>query len=95
MSRCFLVEFTLLTGRTHQIRAHAHYAGFPLLGDRLYHSVSSMQVSERVGAAPHQHLHAQTLSFTHPRTGETMKVSSQPLIPVWFETAMKKIEAAK
>ncbi|MCS6289692.1 MAG: RluA family pseudouridine synthase [Nitrospira sp.] len=55
------------TGRTHQIRAHLHTIGHPILGDRAYGG-------ERVGAIagyeiPRVMLHARTLGFTHPVTG--------------------------
>lgn len=56
-----LVEFTLLTGRTHQIRVHSAYAGHPLVGDRLYNPDGR--------AAERLMLHCSELSFPHPRTG--------------------------
>jgi tRNA pseudouridine32 synthase/23S rRNA pseudouridine746 synthase len=67
------IEFRPVTGRTHQLRVHAaseHGLGFPILGDRLYGS----------GTAPGQlKLHASFLSFTHPRSGETLEFCSPPL----------------
>ena len=63
-----LVEFTPLTGRTHQLRVHAsHPQGLncPIVGDMLYDT-----------AATRLYLHAQSLSFVHPKTGETMHFSS-------------------
>ena len=66
------VEFTPITGRTHQLRIHAaskHGLGTPILGDRLYGS----------GTAPGQlKLHACFLRFTHPVTGKEMKFHSEP-----------------
>ncbi|MCU0857249.1 MAG: RluA family pseudouridine synthase [Pontiellaceae bacterium] len=66
------VEFTPVTGRTHQLRLHAaseHGLGIPILGDRLYGS----------GTAPGQlKLHAVRLSFIHPRTGERMEFFCEP-----------------
>ena len=59
-----LVECTLHTGRTHQIRVHLKHLGRPLLGDALY---------GRQGAYPRQMLHAWKLGFHHPRTGEWMQ----------------------
>lgn len=64
-----LVEFTPLTGRTHQLRVHAsHPQGLncPIVGDMLYGT-----------AASRLHLHAQTLSFTHPITGQNLTLISQ------------------
>ncbi|MEO6872735.1 MAG: RluA family pseudouridine synthase [Chthoniobacterales bacterium] len=58
-----LVECTLHSGRTHQIRVHLHHLGHPVLGDGLYGRNRQM-------AAPRQMLHSWKLGFTHPRTGE-------------------------
>ncbi|MEI7958098.1 MAG: RluA family pseudouridine synthase [Verrucomicrobiota bacterium] len=62
-----LVECTLHTGRTHQIRVHLKHLGHPLLGDELY--------GRRAGYA-RQMLHAWKLGFAHPRTGEWMEFQS-------------------
>jgi 23S rRNA pseudouridine1911/1915/1917 synthase len=64
-----LVECTIHTGRTHQIRVHLHHLGHPVLGDKLYGG-------KRAGASPRQMLHASKLSFRHPRTGETMSFTA-------------------
>lgn len=60
-----------VTGRTHQLRVHCAYMGFPILGDPQYGN----------GAAdyglPHQLLCAKRLEFIHPVTGETMILESQ------------------
>lgn len=58
-----LVECTLHSGRTHQIRVHLHHLGHPVLGDSLYGRNRQM-------AAPRQMLHSWKLGFTHPGTGE-------------------------
>lgn len=58
-----LVECTLHTGRTHQIRVHLKHLGHPLLGDEVY---------GKRGNFPRQMLHAWKLGFTHPRTGKRM-----------------------
>ena len=63
-----LVKFTPLTGRTHQLRVHAsHRQGLncPIVGDMLYGT-----------AATRLHLHAQSISFTHPVTGEKLTFTS-------------------
>ena len=76
-----LVELRLETGRTHQIRVHASDHGWPLIGDPVYGRVSS---DERVAAAAtalgRQALHAHTLAFDHPVTGEHLAFTS-PLPP--------------
>jgi 23S rRNA pseudouridine1911/1915/1917 synthase len=60
-----LVECTLHTGRTHQIRVHLKHLGHPVLGDALY-------APRQAGRYPRQMLHAWKLGFTHPRNGERM-----------------------
>ena len=59
-----LVEFLLETGRTHQIRVHCTYKGFPLVGDKLYGSGGSVRVN-----LSGQALHARKLTIEHPVTG--------------------------
>ena len=60
-----LVECQLETGRTHQIRVHFRYIEHPLAGDPKYGPKKTL-------AGEGQYLHAKTLAFTHPRTGEKM-----------------------
>ncbi|MFC0237687.1 RluA family pseudouridine synthase [Fictibacillus phosphorivorans] len=60
------VECQLETGRTHQIRVHMKYIGFPLAGDPKYGPSKTLQIEG-------QALHAQTLGFDHPTTGEYME----------------------
>ncbi|WP_309890787.1 RluA family pseudouridine synthase [Archangium sp.] len=85
-----LVEVDLLTGRTHQIRAHLCEAGHPLLGDALYGAGRKAkgkvaeQAQEVVGR---QALHAWKLSFPHPRTGKTLHVEAP--VPKDFTAALK------
>ena len=66
-----LVECQLETGRTHQIRVHMAYIGHPLAGDPLY--------GPRKTLPGHgQFLHAKTLGFEQPSTGEWLEFSVQP-----------------
>jgi tRNA pseudouridine32 synthase/23S rRNA pseudouridine746 synthase len=62
------LEFTPLTGRTHQIRAHAAHIGLPLLGDPIYGR-------EPVGGA-RLHLHARALSIPMKQTGDPVAVTA-------------------
>ena len=64
--RFTVVQCSLRTGRTHQIRVHMEYLGFPLVGDPKY---SPMKVPFSIKG---QALHSQTLDFTHPHTGRRM-----------------------
>ena len=80
-----LVECILETGRTHQIRAHMKHIGHPLFSDERYGGDQILRGTQ--GAAynsfirncfalcPRQALHARTLGFEHPRTGEQMDFS--------------------
>lgn len=61
-----VVRCRLKTGRTHQIRVHMEYLGYPLVGDPKY---SPMKTPFAING---QALHSLTLSFTHPRTGERL-----------------------
>ncbi|MBQ8428160.1 MAG: RluA family pseudouridine synthase [Clostridia bacterium] len=79
-----LCKFTLQTGRTHQIRVHAKHMGHPVVGDPVYGFKR-----QKLSVADGQLLHAHTLSFTHPRTGEKMTFSA-PLPPT-FDEIIKKL----
>jgi 23S rRNA pseudouridine1911/1915/1917 synthase len=68
LSGASLVELTLLTGRTHQIRVHLSHIGHPIIGDDLYGGSR-----ELIGR---QALHAARLYFTHPVSGKSIDVSS-------------------
>ena len=65
-----LVQFTPITGRTHQLRIHSQFIGHPILGCDLYHCGNSAQL------APRLLLHAASLEFDHPSTGLRMHVAS-------------------
>ena len=64
-----------VTGRTHQLRVHCAYMGFPILGDPQYGSEASQAFSAELGLT-HQMLCAKRLEFTHPITGEQMTLES-------------------
>lgn len=64
-----------VTGRTHQLRVHCAYMGFPILGDPQYGSEESQAFSETLGLT-HQMLCAKRLEFAHPMTGEEITLES-------------------
>lgn len=69
-----LIECALQTGRTHQIRVHMNHIGSPIVGDRAYGDFSGLPARLQQAAASfgRQALHAATLAFTHPVTGERL-----------------------
>jgi 23S rRNA pseudouridine1911/1915/1917 synthase len=80
-----LLECKLATGRTHQIRVHLAHIGHPLIGDPVYlrrKPAAARQLPEPArGAAldfPRQALHAASLGFRHPATGETLFFETAP-----------------
>lgn len=77
----------LETGRTHQIRVHMHYIQHPLLGDVVYGPKNPKIKNQG------QLLHAKTLGFVHPRTGEYMEFDSD--VPELFEVMLKKIKGVE
>lgn len=72
---CSLIECRLATGRTHQIRVHCAYLGHPLVGDYLYgrrRQGGKSEVKAALAAFSRQALHAKSLGFIHPSTGEEL-----------------------
>lgn len=80
-----LVECQLETGRTHQIRVHMNYIGFPLAGDPLYGPQKT--ITRKHG----QFLHAKTLGFVHPATEEYVEFSAP--LPDYFEAVLEELRA--
>lgn len=75
-----VLELRPLTGRTHQLRVHCSYMGWPILGDPQYGAESSMALSRRLGLTT-QALCAKKLRFFHPMTGREMELVSQLKVP--------------
>ncbi|MDR2163773.1 MAG: RluA family pseudouridine synthase [Clostridiales Family XIII bacterium] len=69
-----LLSIHLETGRTHQIRVHLTYIGRPVLGDDLYGPARAVESNRKKGES--QYLHAGTLGFTHPSSGEYMEFAA-------------------
>jgi 23S rRNA pseudouridine1911/1915/1917 synthase len=68
-----LAEARLHTGRTHQIRVHFKFVGYPLVGDATYGHRQNVRLEELMSyRAPRQMLHAFQLAFVHPRTGKRL-----------------------
>lgn len=78
-----LVECILETGRTHQIRVHMASIGHSIVGDPLY------GIKKEKFNLNGQLLHAKTIGFVHPRTGEMMEFTSD--IPEYFENILEKL----
>ena len=77
-----LIECTLETGRTHQIRVHMSYIKFPVLNDPLY---GVKKQTTEFG----QYLHAKTLGFVHPTTGKYMEFDSE--LPTEFQEMLETL----
>jgi 23S rRNA pseudouridine1911/1915/1917 synthase len=72
---CTLVELELRTGRTHQIRVHLSYNGWPIVGDDMYGGRPYEDGAGRV-ILSRQALHACTLGIRHPISGEPMRFTA-------------------
>ncbi|SOC37962.1 ribosomal large subunit pseudouridine synthase D [Salinicoccus kekensis] len=77
-----LVECILETGRTHQIRVHMQYIGYPIAGDPKYGPRKTMDVGGQL-------LHAGVVGFTHPVSGERLEFSAG--LPDDFEAVLEEM----
>ena len=73
------MKVNIETGRTHQIRVHMKYLGFPILGDSTY---------GRSDSEKRQMLHSYKLEFNHPASNEKMMIFGE--LPQDFKKALKK-----
>ncbi|NDV23612.1 dephospho-CoA kinase [Desulfovibrio sp. JC022] len=80
--RTSLVKVKIYTGRTHQIRVHMAHIGHPLVGDQVYgsmpHARWEQEQPELAKLAQRQMLHAYSLSFMHPESGEELSLTQTP-----------------
>lgn len=82
-----LMEFSLETGRTHQIRVHTKYLGHPIVGDPVYgYKTQKFKLNGQL-------LHAFRLELTHPKSGERM-VFEAPL-PDYFRSVLTKLDSSQ
>ncbi|MEZ3466929.1 MAG: RNA pseudouridine synthase, partial [Schaedlerella sp.] len=80
------IECRLETGRTHQIRVHLSEIGYPILGDAVYGPTKCPF------PLTGQTLHARTLGFVHPVSGEYMEFDAP--LPEYFEELLRKMRSA-
>ena len=76
-----LCQFSLKTGRTHQIRVHAKHIGHPVVGDKEY------GYKNQKFKLDGQLLHAHKLEFVHPATNKLASFTSE--LPAYFEKILK------
>lgn len=88
---CSLVEATLLTGRTHQIRVHCEHAGHPVAGDQKYGD-EAFNRDIRPRGLKRMFLHAARLDFSHPADERAMRIEA-PLDAV-LEATLTQLRAA-
>ena len=78
-----LIECILETGRTHQIRVHLQYIGYPVVNDPAYGKGKATEFG--------QMLHSKSIKFTHPRTGKEIFFEAEP--PVEFQNKLEELRA--
>lgn len=86
-----LLEAELITGRTHQIRVHAQFGGFPIIGDERYGDLARDKSLIDTFAFPSEKLflHARRLIFRHPVTGEHISLAAPLDLP--FARTLKNL----
>ena len=82
-----LLQVNIETGRTHQIRVHLSQIGYPIVGDEVYSN------GKNEWNVKGQCLHAKSLEFTHPTTGEKMYLEAK--LPEYFEDILKDLKNRK
>lgn len=82
-----LLEINIETGRTHQIRVHLAYIGYPIIGDYIYSN------GKNEFGIIGQCLHAKSLEFKHPITGEKMKLEAP--LPDYFQKVIEELDDSK
>jgi 23S rRNA pseudouridine1911/1915/1917 synthase len=89
-----LVEAVLHTGRTHQIRVHFQFLGFPVVGDATYGNRQNERLEDLTGyRVPRMMLHAGRLAFIHPRTAK--RLSFEAPRPEDFQDALEALRSGE
>ncbi len=91
-----LLDVDIKTGRTHQIRVHLASINHPIVGDATYNegrdnTVGDDNIRKAIKALNRQFLHAEKLSFTHPKTGERLSFTAE--LPRELQSFLAAIEA--
>jgi len=81
---CTLLEVTIETGRTHQIRVHLSEIGYPIVGDEVYSS------GKNKWGIKGQCLHAKSLKFKHPITEKQLYIEAE--LPEYFEKIISELK---
>ena len=82
-----LLQVNIETGRTHQIRVHLSQIGYPIVGDQVYSN------GKNEWNIKGQCLHAKSLEFTHPSSGQKMYLEAK--LPEYFENILEDLERSK
>lgn len=83
-NNCTLLEIKIETGRTHQIRVHLSYIGYPIIGDDIYSNGKNKWNIQG------QCLHAKSLKFKHPITGKDLYIDAK--LPEYFENLINELK---
>lgn len=91
-----LLDVEIKTGRTHQIRVHMGYINHPVVGDEIYNegrdnTVADTNVRNAIKSMERFFLHAEKLSFTHPKTGERLEFVQT--LPTELTSFLEKLDA--